>query len=59
MESRVLGGRRLTSVAAVHRYMDATTAASVGGMVEATETPRQQELAANRKAKQLAERLRS
>lgn len=57
LESRVLGGRRLTSVPAVHRYMDATTTASVGGMVETITTPRQQEAIAQRDAKKLAKRL--
>jgi hypothetical protein len=57
LESRVLGGRRLTSVPAVHRYMDATTAASVGGDVGPVVTPKQQEAAAEKAAKKLAKRL--
>jgi len=57
LESWVLGGRRLTSVAAVLRYMDATTAASVGGTVDPVATPRQQDVAAQRDAKKLASRL--
>jgi len=57
LESRVLGGRRLTSVPAVIRYMDATTNASVGGMVKPIATPRQQDVAAQRDAKKLASRL--
>ena len=57
LESRVLGGRRLTSIPAVHRYMDATTAASVGGSVAPVATPHQQAVAADRDAKNLAKRL--
>lgn len=57
MESRVLGGRRLTSVPAVVRYMDATTAASVGGAVDPVATPHQQNVVAQRDAKRLANRL--
>lgn len=34
LSSRVLGGRRLTTVDAVRDYMNAATNASVGGMVE-------------------------
>ncbi len=57
LESRVLGGRRLTSVPAVMRYMAATTEASVGGMVATTQTPHERDQSAKRAAKQLAARL--
>ena len=58
LSSRVLGGRRLTTVTAVLAYMDATTAASVGGIVETIATPHQQDVAAQRDAKKLVARLR-
>ncbi len=57
LESRVLGGRRLTTVSKVLAYMDATTAASVGGMVESIKTPHQQNADAQKIAKKLAKRL--
>jgi hypothetical protein len=57
LESRVLGGRRLTTVASVLTYMEATTAASKGGMFAPAQTPRQQDVAAQRDAKKLAARL--
>ncbi len=57
LESRVLGGRRLCTISAVIRYMTATTAASVGGMVAPVQTPHQANVAAERAAKKLAARL--
>ena len=56
LESRILGGRRLTSVDAVLRYIEASTLARDGHSTPVT-TPRQQTLAANRAAKKLAARV--
>ena len=56
LESRILGGRRLTSVDAVLRYIEASTFARDGQTAPVT-TPRQQTLAANRAAKKLAARV--
>lgn len=56
LESVMLGGRRLTSVQAVHRYMQAITEATDGTNTQ-TETPRQREKAAQRSASLLAKRL--
>jgi len=53
LESRILGGRRLTSPEAVVRYMDAVTAAK-DGHVTPTISPKQQATRANRAAKKLS-----
>ncbi len=58
LDSRVLGGRRLTTVDAVHRYMDAVTAASVGGIALPAESPAATRRRVDRAARELAERLR-
>lgn len=57
MESRMLGGRRLTSPEAVLRYTEALTKARDGEVVKPFITPRQQTAAAERAAKRLANRL--
>lgn len=57
LESRVLGGRRLCTLSAVLRYLDAVTEASVGGMVAPVQTPHQANVAAQRAAAKLAARL--
>ena len=57
LETRVLGGRRLTSIGAVHRYIEAVTAAKDGSLPPAVETPKQAERAAQRAAKRLAARV--
>ncbi|MGN6547671.1 MAG: DUF1580 domain-containing protein [Aureliella sp.] len=57
LETCILGGRRLTSREAVRRYIDATTEARDGATPAPIETPAQQDRAAVRAAKQLADRL--
>lgn len=56
LESVVLGGRRLTSVAAVRRYMEATTAAADCATVP-SESPKQADRRAKRAAELLAARV--
>lgn len=58
LETRILGGRRLTSVEAVLRYMQATTEARNGTTQPPMPTPTQQERAAAKSAKKLADRLK-
>jgi hypothetical protein len=58
LESWVLGGRRLTTVEAVKNYMEAVTAASVGGLAPPVETPNQASKRAERAAKELRSRLK-
>jgi hypothetical protein len=53
LESRVLGGRRLTSVESVHRFMESTTRASEP--VEVVIPSRGREREKDRAAKRLAE----
>ena len=57
LESRVLGGRRLTSVEAVARYVDACTIASTGGKFDPAPTPKERDARAEKVAKKLAARL--
>lgn len=58
LETVILGGRRLASLEAVQRYIDATTAARERRSPMAdVSTPRQQTAAAERAAKELAGRL--
>ena len=57
LESTSLGNKYLTSVEAVKRFMAAVAAARGGTANTSSLTPRQETLAANRAAKQLAERL--
>ena len=57
LETQILGGRRLTSVEAVLRYMAATTEARDKSSQPPMPTPRQSERAAEKSAKKLAERL--
>lgn len=57
LETRILGGRRLTSVESVLRYIDATTEARDGKATEPMQTPKQSERAAEKSAKKLADRL--
>lgn len=54
LESRVLGGRRLTSPEAVIRFMNAVTAAKDGGSIPAIETPKQAAKRADRAAGKLS-----
>jgi hypothetical protein len=56
LETQILGGRRLTSVEAVLRYMAATTEAR-DGAAPSMAPPAQNERAAERSAKKLAQRL--
>jgi hypothetical protein len=58
LESVMLGGRRLTSVESVRRYMESLTIAKNGSMNTPMPTPTQQERAANKSAKKLADRLK-
>lgn len=57
LESRILGGRRLTSPEAVLRYMEAVTRAKDGEIAKPSVSPRQQSIAANQAAKKLAQKL--
>lgn len=58
LETQILGGRRLTSVEAVLRYMAATTEARDGRVAQhPSATASQQERSAERSAKKLKERL--
>ena len=54
LESRVLGGRRLTSTEAVQRYMNAVTTAKDGILSGPVVSPKQQRCRAARAAKKLA-----
>ena len=56
MESVMLGGRRMTTVAKVHRYIEATTAAADCATVP-VETPKQADRRAKRAAELLAARV--
>ena len=57
LESRVLGGRRFTTVKFVLQYLDNVTAASCGGIVPSQPTPHQVADAANRASTELRNRL--
>jgi hypothetical protein len=57
LETVVLGGRRLTSPEAVLRYMHAVTEIKDGTAVTTAISPRQNERAAAKSAKKLADRL--
>lgn len=54
LESRVLGGRRLTSPGAVLRYVDSVTQAKDGHITEPIESPKQSATRANRSAAKLS-----
>jgi Protein of unknown function (DUF1580) len=54
LESRMLGGRRLTSLDAVNRYVDAVTAFKDGSTSIPIETPKQAATRAKRSADKLA-----
>ena len=57
LNTQILGGRRLTSVEAVLRYVAETTEARDGVRQQQMPTPSQQERAATKSAKKLADRL--
>ncbi len=57
LESRVLGGRRLTTVDAVERFMNNVTELCSGLEDAPMETPRQAERRAQKAAEELARRL--
>jgi len=57
LESRMVGGRRLTSKEAVLRFIDKTTEARDGSSSKPMATPRQSESSAAKSAKKLAARL--
>ena len=56
LKTQVLGGRRFTTILWVRQYIEAVTIAKNGASVMMA-TPKQQDLAAKKSAKKLAERL--
>ncbi len=58
LSSRVLGGRRLTTVDSVKAYMESVTAVSAGGVAPPAETPAQATKRASQAAAELEKRLK-
>ncbi len=57
LESRVIGGRRMTTTAWVAAFVEAVTAASVGGIAPAIESPKERAASTKQAAQKLAKRL--